>query len=167
MLLLQNEIKNISDRMRELKSEIAFIDTNTNMLIKQRDQVLKNNNENHLLLAFMNNNTIQENITLRNSYKNQIHSYITDIEEKQFGLRRLQEEIEIQKNGLKNLEIEKNNIQNIQVLQPPIGSQHSINRKTKRNVMLATVAGLFMMFFVVFFLEYIFKHKARQDDSNT
>jgi capsular polysaccharide biosynthesis protein len=166
-LLEQSEIKNISDRIKELKSEIALIDANTSILIKQRDQFLRNNDENHILLAFMNNNTIQENITLRNSYKNQIHRYITDIEGKRFQLRRLQEEIDIQAADLKNVEIEKKNIQNIQILQPPKGSQHPISRKAKRNVILAAATGLFMMLFLAFFLEYLSKHRKNEHHEDT
>jgi len=64
---------------------------------------------------------------------------------------------------IEDLEKAKNNIQNIQILQPPSATILPVKQiKTKRNVLLASIVGLFLMLFVAFFLEYIGKYKNRE-----
>jgi len=63
---------------------------------------------------------------------------------------------------IKDLQFKMQNIQNVQILQPPISSHFPIKPRKKRNVILAAVAGVFMMLFVAFFLEYLSKHKKRE-----
>jgi len=60
---------------------------------------------------------------------------------------------------IEGLEKKKKNIQNIQIRQPPNASIIPEQIKTKRNVLLASIVGLFLMLFVAFFLEYISKYK--------
>ncbi|MFZ0484796.1 MAG: hypothetical protein WAL93_15520, partial [Desulfobacterales bacterium] len=60
---------------------------------------------------------------------------------------------------IKNLQFKKDNIQNIQILQPPTPSSYPVRPKKKLNVILALVAGLFLMLFLAFFLEYLGKFK--------
>ena len=60
---------------------------------------------------------------------------------------------------IKNLEFKKNYVQNIEILQPPKGSLGPVKPKTRLNVMLAGVVGLFLTVFLAFFVEYISKHK--------
>jgi hypothetical protein len=71
----------------------------------------------------------------------------------------IEEKIELKSKEIEALELKMKNIQNIQILQPPVRTKYPINRKTKRNVMLAAATGLFMMLFLAFFLEYLFKHR--------
>ena len=53
--------------------------------------------------------------------------------------------------------------QYIQILQPPSATILPVKQiKTKRNVLLASIVGLFLMLFVAFFLEYISKYKNRE-----
>jgi capsular polysaccharide biosynthesis protein len=60
---------------------------------------------------------------------------------------------------IKNLQFKKDNIQNIQILQPPTPGSYPVRLKKKLNVILALVAGLFLMLFLAFFLEYLGKFK--------
>ena len=65
--------------------------------------------------------------------------------------------------GIEDLEKKKKKIQNIQILQPPSATILPVKQiKTKRNVLLASVVGLFLMLCVAFFLEYINKYKTRE-----
>jgi capsular polysaccharide biosynthesis protein len=63
---------------------------------------------------------------------------------------------------IKILEFKQDYVQNIQILKPPTSSPDPIKPKKKRNVMLATMVGLFMMVFLSFLLEYIFKNKVQK-----
>jgi LPS O-antigen subunit length determinant protein (WzzB/FepE family) len=60
---------------------------------------------------------------------------------------------------MKNLEFKKSYVQNIQILQPPKSNLSPVKPKTKLNVLLAGVVGLFLTVFLAFFIEYISKHK--------
>ena len=60
---------------------------------------------------------------------------------------------------MKILEFKKENVQNIQILKQPMSSPDPIKPKKKLIVILAAFIGIFMMFFLSFFLEYISKNK--------
>ena len=62
---------------------------------------------------------------------------------------------------IKNLEFKKNYVRNIEILQPPKGNLSPVKPKTRLNVMLAGVVGLFLTVFLAFFVEYISKHNRR------
>lgn len=62
---------------------------------------------------------------------------------------------------IKNLQFKQDSIQNVQILQPPQNNPNPIKPKIKRNVLLSLVAGLFLMLFFAFFLEYLSKHKSK------
>ncbi|MBU0735711.1 MAG: hypothetical protein KKG10_16375, partial [Proteobacteria bacterium] len=63
---------------------------------------------------------------------------------------------------IKSIEFKKNNIQNIQIIRPPKSSLSPIKPKTRLNVMLAGVVGLFLTVFLAFFVEYVSKYKNRE-----
>jgi uncharacterized protein involved in exopolysaccharide biosynthesis len=96
----------------------------------------------------------KENLTKQTQYSvEKIRSEIKDLKsEKKYML----EEI-------KDVQFKKDSIQNIQILQPPTNSPYPIKPKTKLNVILALVTGLFLMLFLSFFLEYLSKHKSTQE----
>jgi len=58
---------------------------------------------------------------------------------------------------IESLKRERDKIVGVVLKQPLTASP--VTAKTKRNVLLATVVGLFLMVFLAFFLEYIQKHK--------
>ena len=64
---------------------------------------------------------------------------------------------------LKSLNFKRDEIQNIQIIKPPKASISPIKPKTRLNVMLAGVVGLFLTVFLAFFVEYISKHKGREE----
>jgi len=82
-------------------------------------------------------------------------------------LFKIQKQIEAVSKEIDDLEKEKNNIQNIKITQPPTAKSLPLpESKTKRNTILASFVGLFLMVFLAFFLEYINKYKNRLRDSS-
>jgi chromosome segregation ATPase len=67
-------------------------------------------------------------------------------------------------NYMQSLKFKKNSIQNIQIFKPPQASRSPIKPKTRLNVMLAGVVGLFLTVFLSFFVEYISKYRNRETD---
>jgi uncharacterized protein involved in exopolysaccharide biosynthesis len=102
---------------------------------------------------------IQHNISLENSYRQEIDNCVTRKEDEKFELKELNRQLDQLLEEIKVLEFKKNGVQNIEILQPPTGGPHPIKPKIKLNVMLATILGLFVMLFLAFFLEYIQRHK--------
>ena len=158
---LQQHIKNIQKRMDELIPQIEFIKNNRNSLMKQRDKFLSNStSESNVLAAVLHTNTIQQNIALENSYRQEIDEYITKRYDERLNLQELNDESKRLSEEIKGLEFKKNNVQNIEILQASTAGPHPIKPKIKLNVMLATVVGLFLTLFLAFFLEYIQRHRA-------
>ena len=156
--------KNIKKRIDELTSEIELIKNNTANLIAERNKLLsKNPKENNILSALLYSNTIQQNLQLSNNYQNEINKYKQQKEYKLQNIEGSENEIANKLNEIKNLQFKKDNIQNIQILQPPISSLYPIKPKKKLIVMLALIAGLFLMLFLAFFFEYLSKHKWTQE----
>ncbi|MBW2249337.1 MAG: hypothetical protein JRF60_01545 [Deltaproteobacteria bacterium] len=132
------------------------------MLLKQRNILEKNNNQNKPLSALLSSNIIQQNLNLEHLYRNQIqgyHSIKLDEEGELFNIHR--EVVQISRE-IKELEEGRNNIKNIQIIQPPIAKQLTPQKSTtKRNIILSSFMGLFLMMFLAFFFEYIRKHKSK------
>ncbi len=156
----EQHIKNLDRRIHELASEIKIVNKNTNSLISERDKYLSDNvNPDNILSSILYTNTIQQNITLSNTYKNQIEEYNSQKEDYKVSLGKAKSDLQKLLESIKSLEFEKNSIQNIQILQPPSRSPYPIAPKKKLNVILAAVVGLFAMLFLAFFLEYLSKYK--------
>ena len=94
----------------------------------------------------------KENLIKQTEYK--VEKIKSEIEDFEGGKKYMLVEI-------KNLQFKKDNIQNIQILQPATCSSFPIKPKRMLIVALALVAGLFLMLFLAFFLEYLSKHKSR------
>jgi len=157
----EQHIKNLEKRIEELTPQIEFVRKNTTSLIRQRDKFLFNNrNEDTMLSSVFYMNTIQHNISLENSYRQEIDNCATRKEDEKFELKELNRQLGQLLEEIKGLEFKKNGVQNIEILQPPIGGPHPIKPKIKLNVMLATTVGLFLMLFLAFFVEYIQRHRA-------
>ena len=105
-------------------------------------------------------NTIQQNISLENSYRQEIDNCATRKEDEKFEFKELNRQLDQLLEDIKGLEFKKNSVQNIEILQPPTASPRPIKPKTKLSVVLAIVVGLFAMIFLTFFLEYIQRHRA-------
>ena len=104
-------------------------------------------------------NTIQHNMSLENSYRQERDNYVIRKEDEKFELEELNRQLAWLAEEIKGLEFKKNRVPNIEILQRPIAGSHPIKPKIKLNVMLATGVGLFVMLFLAFFLEYIQRYR--------
>ena len=176
-------------RLHEINAKKRFIKENTELLLKQREILATNLTQNNALAALAYTNNIQQNLSLEITIQQQIDDYLTGLDQKKGYLYKIEKQIEIVSKEITELEKakgdsramsilkpdlyaiekqietltkEKNNIKTIQILQSPTPTQLPPKTiKTKRNVILASVVGLFMMVFLAFFIEYIKKYKDR------
>jgi len=159
----KRNITNIEKRNSELISEIKLIKDNTANLVAEKNKLLsKNPKGNDSLQILFYTYLIQENVKLSNNYLNEINDYNFKKEEQLQNIHTLDNEKEIKLYDIKKIQFQKDNIQNIQILQAPTKNPLPIKPKTKLNIILALVAGLFLMFFLAFFLEYLRKYRKRQ-----
>ena len=159
----KRNIENIVKRIDELSSEIKFIKNNTAELISIRNRLLsKTIKGDNVLSTLVYTNTIQQNLQLLNDYQNAINNYKIKKEDELREIQMADLEIEKKENDIKKLLFQKNNIQNIQIIQSAGENPSLIKPKTKLNIILALVAGLIIMIFLAFLLEYIRKYKKRE-----
>ena len=157
-------VNKIEKRIQELKSEIESIQTSTTYLTKERDKFLSTfGDEDNILTALLYSNTIQQNLGLSNSFKNEVNTYELKKEQELQNISELQKEIQKLLTEIASLEFKKANIQNIQILQPPISSVYPIKPKIKLNIMIALVVGVLLMLILVFFFEYLLKHTWKEE----
>ena len=171
----KEQINNLKERYAHVQEEVERLSKNTEMLIAERNGFLPSKeSEKNVLSALLYSNTIQQNISYLNTLraaadqiKGQIVGLELDIEKLQHALKDLDSQKRYILEEINNLEFKKNSVQNIQILQSPAGSPDPIKPKKMLNVVLATVAGLFAMVFLAFFLEYIQKHKTELRSSTS
>jgi uncharacterized protein involved in exopolysaccharide biosynthesis len=157
----KQKIKALQKRINELQAEVDLINNNTIALIKERDKFLSRNSSDNILSSILYTNTIQQNLALANTYKNEINEYNSEKENENADIGKTQYTIKELLEEIKNLEFKKNNIKSIQILQPPFPSPYPVKPKKKLNVMLAGGVGLFLMLFLAFFSEYLSEHKGK------
>jgi len=155
----KQRIKALQKRINELQSEVDLINNNTIALIKERDKLLSRNSSDNILSSILYTNTIQQNLTLANTYKNEINEYNSQKENENANVGKTQNTIKELLEEIKNLEFKSNNIGSIQILQPPSPSPYPVKPKKKQIVLLAAVVGGFIMLFIAYFSEYLSKHK--------
>ncbi len=153
-IILQNKIKHAQKRLSGLASELESLNNHKGKLIENRNDLL-NSEDNNILLTFLYNNMLHQNIQLKNSYNNEIFRYQNIVQKAELDLKRIQQKLEITSKELENLKREKNNIQSIEILKPPVGSRYPIRPNVKLNVVIAGVLGLFVTLLMAFLLEYI------------
>jgi len=157
MEVLQTDINNLSKRISELKLVLDSQNSNLKMMIKRRDRLIDENKNDNLLPVFLHNNTIQQNIALINTYKNDLFQYNSDREYKKAALKKSESQFKAHQEELKLLESTQNNFQYIQVIRHPDKNIKLVKTKTKQYVLFGVVSGLFMMLSLSFFWEFILK----------
>ena len=167
LLASKEIIKNLQFRIDQLKLDINLINSNTMSLIKERDKFLSKQSKEDILSSILYTNTIQQNLSLANTYKNEINEFNSQKEGENVALEEIQNKIQGAIENIENLEFKKNSIQNIQFIQSPIANPFPVKPRKKLNVALATIVGLFTMLLLSFFLEYISGHKRRKNNEKT
>jgi len=85
-----------------------IVQKNTNSLIEERDKFLSSNtSENNILSAILYTNTIQQNIALENTYRQQSDHYVTKREGEKLNLEKLNGELDRVLEEIKSLEFKK------------------------------------------------------------
>jgi uncharacterized protein involved in exopolysaccharide biosynthesis len=163
MEVLKADIQNLSKSISELESEIDFLDSNLKLLVKQRDEIQKNSKRDDMLSAFLYNNTIQQNIELKNDYKNDLFTHLMNKDLKKSELKKLESKIQINNIQIKGFESKLKQAPYIQVVKNPEHNIQPIKPKTKRNVLIGTLVGFSLMMFLSFFLNYIGKYAKLKD----
>ena len=156
----EQRVKRAQKRIKELEAQINDIENKNRILIRQRNEIIqKKENGQKSLSAVLYNNTIQQNLSLANQYRNDIKEYLYRVEEEDIKSKERRYEKQNLSKDILMLEHKKFSVQNIKILQPPTATAHPIKPKKKLNVLLALVIGLFLMLFLSFFLEYLSKYK--------
>jgi uncharacterized protein involved in exopolysaccharide biosynthesis len=160
-------IKNIQFRIDQLKLDIKLINNNTMSLIKERDKFLSTQSKEDILSSILYTNTIQQNLSLANTYKNQINEFNSQKERENVALEEIQNKIKDTVENIENLKFKKNSIQNVQFIQSPIANPFPVKPRKKLIVALATIVGLFTMLLLSFFAEYVSEHKSTKNSEKT
>jgi len=153
------KIDTIKKRLAELDTEMHEVEINTKIMTNNSNQYIKNISEKDILLKYLHINTIQQNLNLRTAVNNLIFDYTSELEKAKSDLKRIQIEVDTLLKEIEDHKQKKNKIDNIQVVQQPTSSLYPINLGFKRNVILAAVVGFFMMLFLTFFFDYIWKRR--------
>jgi len=159
----KREIQILDKTIDELEKEIRLINENTASLLKQRDRFVSNETDTkNILSAILFTNTIQQNMALDKTSRDDLSRYRSQKETQLLKLETTQNMIKSLENEIKSMEFKKESIQNIQILKSPRTTESPVKPKTRLNVALAGVVGLFLTIFLSFFVEYILKYKSRE-----
>jgi uncharacterized protein involved in exopolysaccharide biosynthesis len=153
-------IENIDLRIKELRREIEFSNENTKKLSQERHKFIsKGNQEDNILQALIYSNTIQQNLSLTNTYKGELNNYLQQREEILQKISEYERQISTAMIKIENEIFNRDIITNILVIQPPIFAVDPVKPKIKLRILLAIMAGLFFMIFLTFLIDSISKQK--------
>ncbi len=177
MELKKESIKAIGVRVNELIDETRNIKDNTERLVQERNQMLKDRKAADDISMLLYTTTIQQNVayfndlntqiydlrasekqieTQINSILGEIEGFATDIErlrlQKEEGLQTKVNDLNAE---VETLKLEKGLIENVRVIQEQEVSAHPVKPKKKQNVVLAGAASFFFFLILAFFIEYV------------
>jgi uncharacterized protein involved in exopolysaccharide biosynthesis len=152
-------IDNFKSQINNLENDIKDLEDQNEHLIKDKTFKVEN------LKSQINNleGDVNELGAQRDNFKKQKKYQIATI---QSQIKDLESQRNYTTEEIKILEFKKDNVQNIQILKSPTNSPDPIKPNKRRNVMLATIVGLFMMVFLSFLLEYISKNKVQKPSAD-
>jgi capsular polysaccharide biosynthesis protein len=165
MEVLKADIQNLSKSISVLESEIDFLDSNLRLMVKQREEIQKNSRRDDVLSVFLNNNTIQQNIELKNDYKNDLFTHLMNKDHKKSELKKLESKIQINHIQIKAFESKLKQAPYIEVVKNPEHNIQPIKPKTIRNMLIGALVGFSLFMFLSFFLDYIGRYAKTKDFS--
>lgn len=149
----EGKLNLLGKRKAFLEKEIESVSKNIKRLLRQKDKILKEYNQD-ITSQFFYTTTIQQMF----NYYNQLCSQLENIkaEEKDIilDIKNLKKEMEWEKSELERLKTIKNLISNVRMIQKPGVSFNPVAPKKKLNIAVAGVLGLFLGIFLAFFQEY-------------
>ncbi|MCF8082894.1 MAG: hypothetical protein K9M96_07350 [Deltaproteobacteria bacterium] len=90
----KKEVKNLQERISEIRDEIGRIRKNTDLLIEERSQFLKSaKGDNNILASVMYTNTIQQNIAYLNSLMDSVNNVNQQIFQKNVDIEKLENDV--------------------------------------------------------------------------
>jgi len=175
--LKKESIRAIGMRVDELINETGNVKGNTEKLVKERAQMLRERNTDDDISMLLYTTTIQQNVAYFNELNTQIYDLRAkekeieadinriygEIEENATEIRRLklqkEEGLQTKVNDLnaeiETLKLEKGLIANVRIIQEPEVSVHPVKPKKKQIVVLAGAASFFFFLILAFFIEYV------------
>ena len=151
-------IENINSRIAELKKEIEFSNENTKKLSQERHKFISGpSQEDNILQALIYSNTIQQNLSLTNTYRGELNDFLQQRETILQKISEYDRQISAAMIEIENETFNRDIITNINVIQPPIFGVNPVKPKIKLRILLAIIAGLFFMTFFTFLLDTISK----------
>jgi len=148
----QGLIKQTTYRVQNLTAEIKDLEAQKETSVKDARSKVEN-----LQSDIKDLEAQKESLIKQTQYK---------VESMQSEIKDLESERELILQGIKSIEFRKKNIQNIQIVRQPQASRSPIKPKTRLNVMLAGVVGMFLTIFLSFFVEYVSKYRKREADAS-
>jgi predicted nucleic acid-binding Zn-ribbon protein len=186
---IKKKITAAQKAIADLDSKVKFLAENIQSILNQIDVLNKSSSQNNMntILQYMTlensyNKEIQKYYAEKNMEEYNLSQTQSKIKEgsKEIqvlekrknnfqtdlifspALHQLKNKIAIAQEEIEKLEKKKQSIQNIQIIQPPVTTElPKTKSKIKRNVVLSSGLGTFLMLFLSFFLEYIRKYKSR------
>ena len=151
-------IENINSRIAELKKEIEFSNENTKKLSQERHKFISGpSQEDNILQALIYSNTIQQNLSLTNTYKRELNDFLQQREKILQKISEYDRQISASMIKIENETFNRDIITNIHVIQPPIFGVNPVKPKIKLRILLAIIAGFFFMTFFPFLIDTISK----------
>lgn len=166
--MIRNNIINLDKRIDQLDTDIKLLNKNTKQLIEKRESFISdNNNQNNVILAtLIINDMVQENFTLIRFYKSEVNDCLSEKQHYSLKLEEIERNINIVKRVIPEINLQKDSVQSILVIQPPNQSRNPVKPKAKLNILLAILAGGFIMLFISFFVEYLSKFRSNNITNN-
>jgi len=131
---IKDNINDIRKILFELESRVKRAIDSNESLIEQRNRLTKDSNKDALVFDSLSLNTIQQNLILENSCRNQIISYSSQKTEAENNLIKVQKKLASLLRVLEELEKGKNDIQTIPIFQPELYKTQKQIENVKRKI---------------------------------
>ena len=155
--ILTMDIANTAVRIEELQADVKILKRSTDSIIRQRDQIIDQNQSSSMVPALLYSNLIQQNRSLMNTYKNNLIRFESVNENNKLELRRLAAQIQNSSKKLEHIEKYQKNYQYISIAQPPEKNIKSIKPSRIKAILIGAIIGLSITLFLAFFMDYIVK----------
>jgi LPS O-antigen subunit length determinant protein (WzzB/FepE family) len=159
----RSKLKEIERRISDLKKEIELISENTELLLSDRSKYLTANSEKDILLALLYTNTIQQNLSLFNQFRNELNEFISKREKEFYAYKLYEQNIKQLEEELDLLKYKKEAIQNIKIVQGPYADGILVSSNKKLIIIIFTFAGFIIsvvsLLCIVIIKKYIWSYK--------
>ena len=142
--------KEMKTKIKKYEKELSDIEAKIRFLKERRDNSA---NEEY----FFNK------LSVENDYLNTFQIYFKENENAKLDLFEIQRKTNKLPKEIEKLEKEKQKIQIFRIVQSPITTELPKINKIRRNLILSSVLGFFLMLFLSFLLEYLKNYKRRTD----